>query len=100
MPSSQVRLVDAYASYAPPANTSAAAAAVALAVSSGCSIPLSPAKPQQLQFTGVTTSTAMADAMAARSGSIPSWVDEQVGCTTIEPIGSVTLSAGSSCSLA
>src|SRR5690625_4363897 len=89
MPSSQVRLEETYQSVGCWA-TSAASAAVADAVSSGCSIPRSPAYPQHPQATGTTTFSAAASAIAARSSAEPRRVDEQVGGTVTDAARSPT----------
>ena len=54
---------------------------VADAVSSGCSIPRSPAKPQHDHASGTTTSSATTSATRRSDGSRPSWADEHVGCS-------------------
>ena len=73
---------------------------VALAVSSGCSRPRSPANPQHDQESGTETSSLMNCAISIRSSLIPSRVDAQVGCTMTESSGRVTVSRGSSSSAA
>ena len=75
MPSSQVRLTDACA-LAGCEPTAAASAAVADLVSSGCSSPRSPAKAQQFQSSGCTTSWAAAAATRSSAGLMPSRVEE------------------------
>ena len=79
-----------------PARESAASSAVADAVSSGCSIPRSPAKPQHVAAAGTTTSSAIA-AMTSCSGcSSPSRRAEHVGWTATDATCRFTSSAGSS----
>ena len=78
----------------------AASRAVALAVSSGCSIPRSPANAQQPQSSGTVAESATADATAIRLAFEPALVLEQVGCTLIAARLAVTVSAGSSRSAA
>ena len=83
MPSSQVRLQEACASNRPPAS-SAACAAVAEAVSSGCSSPRSPANAQQPQLSGTVTESATASATRRSVSLSPIRVDEQVGCSATD----------------
>ena len=59
--------------------SSAACALVADAVSSGCSRPRSPAKPQQPQVSGTVTDSATASATSRSESFMPIRVDEQVG---------------------
>src|SRR5690625_6829529 len=70
MPISQVRLQETYAPNRPRPDSrsaiSAASTSVAPAVSSGCSIPRSPAKPQHPHDVGTTASWAAACATATR----------------------------------
>ncbi|MFJ8870616.1 hypothetical protein ACIRD6_33295 [Streptomyces sp. NPDC102473] len=78
MPISQVRLHEACAAYCP-ATTSAAWAAVAEAVGSGCSSPRSPANAQQPQLSGTSARSATARPSAIRASLLPKCAVEHVG---------------------
>ena len=99
MPISHVRFAETNASKPPRALSASAISAdswaVALAVSSGCSMPRSPAKAQQPQPSGMNTSSATAPAIAVSAPVAPSAVVEQVGCTATVGSFADTLSRGS-----